>query len=74
MPWICTPLTASGHVSGELYIINSSTGAVMQNIGPLNDTNSLNYAMTGLAFDPVSGALYESARPAVLIHQHKTYS
>jgi hypothetical protein len=51
--------TASGN-AGELYIINSSTGAVIQDIGPLNNATNLNYAMTGLAFDPVSGMLYGS--------------
>ncbi len=52
--------TASGGAAGELYIIDSATGGVVQDVGPLNDTNSLNYGMTGLAFDPVSGVLYGS--------------
>jgi hypothetical protein len=33
---------------------------MIQDIGPLNDSNGLNYGMTGLAFDPVSGVLYGS--------------
>lgn len=53
--------TASGHAAGELYILDSTTGAVVQDIGPLNDASSLNYGMTGLAFDPVSGVLYGSS-------------
>jgi hypothetical protein len=52
--------TSSGNAAGELYIINQSTGAMIQDIGPLNDANNLNYGMTGLAFDPVSGVLYGS--------------
>ena len=52
--------TASGAAAGELYIIDSSSGGVVLDVGPLNDTNSLNYGMTGLAFDPVSGVLYGS--------------
>src|SRR3954452_2807138 len=45
---------------GELYIINQSTGAVVQNVGPLNDALSVNYPITGLAFSPVTGVLYGS--------------
>lgn len=45
---------------GELYILNSATGAMVQDVGPLNDANSLNYPVTGLAFDPTSGLLYGS--------------
>ena len=43
---------------GELYIINPATGAVVQDIGPLNDSGGTNYPMTGLAFHPASGVLY----------------
>jgi hypothetical protein len=45
---------------GELYIINQSTGAVVQDVGPLNDVNNVNYPITGLAFSPVGGILYGS--------------
>jgi hypothetical protein len=45
---------------GELYIINQATGAMVQDIGPLNDASSVNYPITGLAFSPVTGLLYGS--------------
>lgn len=45
---------------GELYIINQATGALIQDIGPLNDASSVNYPITGLAFSPVTGLLYGS--------------
>src|SRR3954470_8370809 len=45
---------------GELYIINQTTGAMVQDIGPLNDVNNVNYPITGLAFSPVNGVLYGS--------------
>ncbi len=62
---------ASG-LSGELYILNQATGAVVQDIGPLNDASALNYGMTGLAVHPITGVLYGSthnnvnANPATL--------
>jgi len=51
--------TAAG-APGELYIINQTTGAVVQDIGPLNDAVGVNYPITGLAFSPVTGVLYGS--------------
>src|SRR6476469_3539619 len=45
---------------GELYVINQATGAVVQDVGPLNDALSTNYPITGLAFSPVTGLLYGS--------------
>ena len=51
--------TAAG-ASGELYILNASTGAVIQDVAPLNDALGTNYPVTGLAFHPVSGVLYGS--------------
>jgi hypothetical protein len=51
--------TAAG-TTGELYILDSSTGAVVQDVGPLNDLNNVNYPITGLAFQPHSGALLGS--------------
>jgi len=45
---------------GELWIINPTNGAAVQDVGPLNDTNGVNYAVTGLAFNPLTGALYGS--------------
>jgi hypothetical protein len=50
----------AGGLSGELYILNQTTGAVVQTIGPLNDASALNYGMTGLAFHPITGVLYGS--------------
>jgi hypothetical protein len=45
---------------GELYILNPATGAVLQDVGPLNDAGGVNYGITGLAFNPVTGVLYGS--------------
>jgi hypothetical protein len=45
---------------GELYIIDQNTGSMVQDIGPLNDTSTVNYPMTGLAFDPITKVLYGS--------------
>jgi hypothetical protein len=33
---------------------------VLQDLGPLNDAGAVNYSVTGLAFDPVTGVLYGS--------------
>jgi len=43
-----------------LYILNSANGALLQDVGPLNDANSVNYPITGLAFHPTTGVLYGS--------------
>src|SRR2546423_5294353 len=51
--------TASGG-PGELYILNAASGAVIQDIGALNDASGLNYGVTGLAFNPLNGLLYGS--------------
>ncbi len=45
---------------GELYVINQATGAMVQDVGPLNDSLSTNYPITGLAFSPLTGVLYGS--------------
>jgi len=52
--------SAASGGTGELYILNQSTGAVVQDIGPLNDATGLNYGMTGLAFNPLTGVMYGS--------------
>jgi hypothetical protein len=52
--------TASGS-PGELYIIDAATGATLKDVGPLNDSSSVNYAVTGLAFHPTTGVLYGSS-------------
>ena len=51
--------TAAGD-SGQLYTLNPATGAMVQNIGPLNDVAGTNYPITGLAFHPTTGVLYGS--------------
>jgi hypothetical protein len=51
--------TAAGD-PGRLYVIDSATGGVLENVGPLNDVAGLNYGITGLAFHPVTGVLYGS--------------
>lgn len=50
--------TSSGH--GELYILDASTGNVIQDVGPLNDSGAVNYSVSGMAFHPVTGVLYAS--------------
>jgi Repeat of unknown function (DUF6923) len=50
--------TSSG--SGELYILNAADGSIVSDVGPLNDSGAVNYSVTGLAFDPLSGVLYGS--------------
>jgi hypothetical protein len=52
--------TASGG-PGELYIIDPATGGIVKDVGPLNDSSSVNYAVTGLAFHPTTGVLYGSS-------------
>jgi len=52
--------TASGS-PGELYILDPATGAIVQDIGPLNDSLNTNYPITGLAFNPLTGVLYGSS-------------
>ena len=49
--------TAAG-ADGELYILNKATGAVVQDVGPLNDATGANYSVTALAFHPTTGVLY----------------
>lgn len=51
--------TAAG-AAGELYILDPSTGSVIQDVGPTNDLSALNYPITGLAFNPLNGVLYGS--------------
>jgi hypothetical protein len=51
---------SSAGAPGELYIINQANGSLVQDIGPLNDVNNINYPITGLAFHPTTGVLYGS--------------
>jgi hypothetical protein len=55
--------TASGG-AGELYVLNPATGGVIQDVGPLNDALNVNYGVTGLAFNPITGLLYGSTANA----------
>jgi hypothetical protein len=50
--------TGSAHSFGELYILNPVDGSVITDVGPLNDANGNNYALTGLRYDPSTGLLY----------------
>lgn len=45
---------------GELYTLNPATGAMVTHVGSLNDSFGVNYPITGLAFNPVTGVLYGS--------------
>ncbi len=50
--------TGSGGVNGELYILDQTTGGVIQDIGALVDSDGKHYSITGLAFQPGTGVLY----------------
>ena len=52
-----------GFNPGSLYTLNGSTGAGTL-VGALVDANLQPYALTGLAFDPVTGILYGSTSSA----------
>ena len=45
---------------GNLFVIDPASGAVMRNVGPLNDADGVNYPITGLAFHPTTKVLYGS--------------
>ena len=45
---------------GELFTLDPATGTMLTDVGPLNDLLSVNYPITGLAFNPISGLLYGS--------------
>ena len=51
--------TAAGS-TGELYVLDASTGAVIKDVGPLNDVAGANFPITGLAFHPTTHVLYGS--------------
>jgi hypothetical protein len=52
--------SSAAGATGELYIINPANGALVQDVGPLNDAGAVNYPITGLAFNPITGVLYGS--------------
>jgi hypothetical protein len=45
---------------GELFTLNSATGAAITDVGPIHDAGNVNYPITGLAVNPISGVLYGS--------------
>lgn len=51
--------TASG-AAGRLFVLDPATGAMIQDVGALNDAVGTNYPITGLAFHPFTGVLYGS--------------
>jgi hypothetical protein len=51
--------SASGS-AGRLYRLDAATGAMLQDVGPLNDALGTNYPITGLAYHPTTGVLYGS--------------
>jgi hypothetical protein len=56
--------STSAGAPGELYIISTTNGSLVQDVGPLNDALGTNYPITGMAFNPVSGVLYGSTGDA----------
>lgn len=50
---------------GELYTLSPATGAMISDVGPLADAFNVNYPVTGLAFNPISGLLYGSTGNSV---------
>ena len=50
---------------GELFTINPATGALIQDIGPLKDSLNVNYPITGLAVNPLTGVMYGSTGNSV---------
>jgi hypothetical protein len=51
--------TAGGN-PGELYVLDASTGAMLQDVGALSDAAGTRYSVTGLAYDTGSGKLFGS--------------
>lgn len=51
----------AGNGAGELYTLNAANGAILRDVGPLNDLGGINYGITGMVFDPNSGALWGSS-------------
>jgi hypothetical protein len=70
--------TSAAGSTGELYLIDNATGALVQDIGPLNSVTGLNYPITGLAFNPTTNVLYgstgnsEAATAAQLVTINRT--
>ncbi len=52
--------TGSNGIDGSLYLIDPTTGAPTQTIGPLVDGLGHAYGLTGLAFQPGTNVLYGS--------------
>jgi hypothetical protein len=51
----------AGSGPGELYTLNPANGAVLTDVGPLVDLSGTHYGITGMVFDPASGALFGSS-------------
>lgn len=51
---------AGGNPDTHLFILDPESGDIVQDIGSINDVtnSSINYPVTGLAFDPINGTLY----------------
>jgi hypothetical protein len=52
--------TGSRGVAGHLLILDQTTGAVVTDVGALQDADGNNYGLTGLAFQPGIGILFGS--------------
>jgi hypothetical protein len=52
--------TSAAGGPGELYILDPTTGAMVTHIGSLNDALNVNYPITGLAVNPITGVMYGS--------------
>jgi hypothetical protein len=50
--------TGYANSTGDLYILSPIDGSVIEYVGPLNDSDGNNYALTGLRYDLDSGILY----------------
>jgi hypothetical protein len=52
--------TGSRGVAGHLLILDPTTGAVVTDVGELQDSAGNKYGLTGLAFEPITGRLFGS--------------
>ena len=50
--------TGFANSAGELYILDPADGSVIEDVGPLNDSDGNNYSLTGLRFDESTGLLF----------------
>lgn len=52
--------TGAGGTAGSLYILNQTDGSIVQTIGALEDAGGNDFAITGLAWNPLTSVLYGS--------------